>query len=83
MEVLKGAVKAGLWGCLVSLALGLLWACLASIGGEWNFFGFVRGGSLFAFVFGVWVVPISIVLGLIYVIIRRAVRIERGPIAPK
>ena len=78
MEFLKGAVKAGSWGCLVSLVLGLLWACLAAIGGEWNLLGFVRGGMLFAFVFGVWLVPISVLLGLVYVIIRHAVRLERG-----
>ena len=78
MKFLKGAVKAGLWGCLVSLVLGLLWACLASIGGEWIILGFARGGMLFAFVFGVWLVPISVLLRLVYVIVRHAVRLERG-----
>ena len=32
---------------------------------------------LMPFVIGVWVAPISVVLGLVYVIIRRALRVER------
>ena len=34
--------------------------------------------TLMPFVIGVWLVPISVFLGLLYVIIRRAVRLERG-----
>ena len=78
MEFLKGAFKSGLWGCLVSLVLGLLWACLAAIGGEWNLLGFLLGVVVFALLIGVWLVPISVLLGLVYVIIRRPVQLERG-----
>ena len=36
------------------------------------------GVVVFALLIGVWLVPISVLLGLVYVIIRRAVRLERG-----
>ena len=82
MEFLKGAVVAGLWGCLVSLALGLLLAVLAALGADVSplkfLLGVIAGAFVFGLFIGVWLVPLSVLLGLLYVIIRRAVRVERS-----
>ena len=78
MEFLKGALIAGLWGVLVSVVLALLLVLATVVLAGEGTGAFVRGMILMPFVFGVWVVPISVVLGLVYVIIRRAVRLERG-----
>ena len=79
MEFLKGALVAGMWGCLISLILALLIvvATLSLFIPGWGGAAFVRGMIVMPFIIGVWVVPISVVLGLVYVIIRRAVRVER------
>ena len=80
MEFVRGAVVGGLWGNLASIVLALLLA-LGSIslsGGEWDGGAFVRGMVLIPIFIGVWVVPLSVVLGLVYVIIRRAARLMRG-----
>ena len=79
MEFLKGALVAGMWGCLISTILALLYvvATLSLINPGWDGGAFVRGMILMPFVIGVWVVPIWVVLGLVYVIIRRALRVER------
>ena len=80
MEFLKGALVAGLWGCLVSLVLAFLFVAMtiSFFSPAWDGRAFVRGMTLMPFVIGVWLVPISVFLGLLYVIIRRAVRLERG-----
>ena len=78
MEFLKGVVTAGMWGCLISLVLGLLWASLVAIGGEGSIVGFLLGVAVMSLLVAVWVVPIALFFGLLYAVIRRAVRIERG-----
>ena len=84
MEFLKGALIAGLWGCVVSILLAVVIVLtVVLIVGGWDGGAFVRGMILMPIMMGVWVVPVSAVLGLVYVIIRRAVRVERvqGPAA--
>ena len=79
VEFVRGAVVGGLWGNLASIVLALL-IVLGSImlpGGEWDGGAFVRGMILMPIFIGVWVVPLSVVFGLVYVIIRRAVRLMR------
>ena len=79
MEFVRGAVVGGLWGNLASIVLALL-LVLGSIllpVGEWNGGAFVSGMLLMPIFIGVWVVPLSVVFGLVYVIIRRAVRLMR------
>ena len=86
MEFLKGALVAGMWGCLVSFVLALLHVVvtISMSGSGWDGAGFARGIILMPFVIGAGVVPVSVILGLVYVIIRRALRIERaGSAAPE
>ena len=80
MEFLKGALIAGLWGCLVSVLLALLVvvATISLFNSGWDGGAFVRGMLFMPFMIGLVVVPLSVVLGLLYVIIRRAVRVEKG-----
>ena len=78
MEFLKGALIAGLWGCAISILLTLVIVLtVVLVVGVWDGGAFVRGMILVPTMIGVWVVPVSVVLGLVYVIIRRAVRVER------
>ena len=69
-----------MWGCLISVILALLIVVvtLSLFSPGWDGVAFVRGMIVMPFVIGVWVVPISVVLGSLYEIIRRAVRVERG-----
>ena len=80
MEFLKGAVVGGLWGCLVTflLALLLVLATIFLFGGGWDWVSFRNGMILMPIIIGIWVVPISVVLGLIYTMIRRAGRPADG-----
>ncbi len=73
----------GLWGCLVTLVLAFLLVVVTIFvfGGGGGWVSFRNGMILMPIVIGVWVVPISVVLGLVYAIIRRAVGIEREVIA--
>ena len=65
MEFLKGALVAGLWGCLVSLVLAFLFVAMtiSFFSPAWDGRAFVRGMILMPFVIGVWLVPISVFLG--------------------
>ena len=86
IEFLKGSLVAGMWGCLVSFVLALLHVVVTIFlfGSGWDGAGFARGIILMPFVIGSAVVPLSVILGLVYVIIRRALRAERaGSAAPK
>ena len=72
MEFLKGAVIACLWGYVISILLAVVIVLtVVSVVVGWDGGAFVRG------MIGVWLVPVSVVLGLVYVIIRRGVRVER------
>ena len=64
----------------ILLAVVIVLTVVLIVGG-WDGGAFVRGMILMPIMMGVWVVPVSAVLGLVYVIIRRAVRVERvqGP----
>ena len=82
MEFLKGAVISGLWGCAISILLALVIVLtVVLVVGGWDGGAFVRGMILMPIMIGVWLVPVSVFLGLGYVIVRRAVRVERiqGP----
>ena len=84
MEFLKGALVGGLWGCLVSLVLAFLIvvATISVFGGGGGWVSFRNGMILMPIIIGVWVVPVSAVLGLVYAIVRRAIRLERKPGVP-
>ena len=60
------------------MVLGLLWASLVAIDGEGAIAGFVLRVAVMTFLVAVWVVPIAVFFGLLYAVIRRAVRVERG-----
>ena len=73
MEFLKGALVAGFWSCLVSFLLALAVVTEVVVFSQgWDRVAFVAGMVVMMLVIGVWVVPISVFLGLVYVIIRRA-----------
>lgn len=66
-------------GLLVSFLLALavvVAAMFAFTGDGWNWPTFRNGMILMPIIIGVWVVPISVVLGLVYAIIRHAIRLE-------
>lgn len=78
MEFLKGAVIAGLRGCVISILLAsVIVLTVVFVVGGWDGGAFVRGMILMPIMIGVWLVPVSVFLGLVYVIIRRGVRVER------
>ena len=66
MELLKGALVGGLWGCLVSLVLALLIvvATISVFGGGGGWVSFRNGMILMPIIIGVWIVPISVVKGV-------------------
>ena len=65
------------------LALAVVMAVMFIFTGDgWNWISFRYGMTLMPIIIGVWVVPISVVLGLVYAIIRRAIRLERRQSVP-
>ena len=79
MEFLKGAVVAAKLGCLVSVVVSMVvMVTLAVLSDGAIDIAFFIGLIGLPIIIGVWVVPISIVLGLVYVIIHRAVRVVKG-----
>ena len=67
---------------MVSILLAVvIVSTVVLIVGGWDGGAFVRGMILMPIMMGVWVVPVSVVLGLVYVISRRVVRVEwvQGP----
>ena len=78
MEILKGALIAGLWGYLISLILAIILMMFmisqADMSDRNVAVVFVGGTLGMSFKIGAFLVPVAVVLGLVYLIIRRAVR---------
>ena len=74
MAFVKGIGVALLCGCLISLALGLGAAFLAVIAEEWSFSNFFVSLAVVTVVVGVWVMAAALFFGLLYAVIRSAVR---------
>ena len=80
MEFLRGALSAGLWGCLVSVGLALLFVMgtFFLVAAEWDSGAFKRGMVFTTFMLAAWVVPVSVILRLVRAVVRRPVRVEGG-----
>ena len=79
MEILKGSLVAGLWGYLIPLVLAFLLAMVFISQLPESYarpvIVLLFGGTLgMSFKIGALLVPVAAVLGLVYSIIRRAVR---------
>ena len=80
MEFLRGALGAGLWECLVSVGLALVFVMVTFLlfAAQWDSGAFKRRMVFTTLMIGGWVVPVSVILGLVYAIVRRGSRVERG-----
>ena len=74
MAFIKGIGVALLCGCLISLALGLGLALLVAIAEGGSFSDFLVSLVIGTVVVGVWVMPAALFFGLLYAVIRSAVR---------
>ena len=74
MAFAKGIGVAVLCGCSVSLALGLSVAFLVIDAGVWSFSDFFVTSIVTTVIAGVWVLPVALFFGLLYGVIRSAVR---------
>ena len=74
MAFAKGIGVAVLCGCSFSLALGLGAAYLVVTAKGWSFSDFFLTSAIATIVVGVWVLPVALFFGLLYGVIRSAVR---------
>ena len=80
IELVKGAVIGVLSGSLVTFLMALILAVSGIylfVGWEGAWPTFRNCMVLMPIIIGVWVVPISVVLGLVYADKRRTVRVEK------
>ena len=74
MAFVKGIGVAGLCGSSFSLVLGLGAAYLIVIAQGWSFSDFLLTSAITTIVVGIWALPVALFFGLLYGVIRSAVR---------